>query len=379
MAARIIVVGGGVIGTALTWRLAQRGARVTLVEANGLAGGTSAASFAWLNANGKPPLAYHRLNWAGLVEHVRLREELGTAPWLHLAGNLTWEQPAFLGASEPNIPIQGERLADRVARLEAWNYPVEMLSCREVGCRFPALNPPPEVDSFATFPAEGWAEVPVLVGHLAERAVAHGAEILTHDGVTEFVASGAGVSGVRTASGRVLEGDRVVVCAGRWSQEVLALAGIELPMAPTLGLLAYTSPIATGHRSLVHSPTVNLRPDGGGRFVLANYDIDHTLTWDDTPDDLLFKAQPLLEAAADVLPAIRGARIEAVRRGIRSIPADGFPVAGPVPGIDGLHVVATHSGVTMGPLLGRLMADEVLGERESDLLATFRPSRLIAG
>ena len=377
MAARIIVVGGGVIGTSLTWRLAQRGAQVTLVEAHGLASGTSSTSFAWLNANGKPPLAYHRLNWAGIMEHIRLREELGEAPWLHLTGNLTWEQPAIQGATEPNIPIQAERLTHRLHRLAEWNYPLEVLDRREVAHRFPAITPPAGVESFVTFPAEGWAEVTVLAGHLASRAVALGSEIITHDAVTGFVQSSGRITGVQTMSGRQLEGDKVIVCAGRWSQEVLALAGITLPMAPTLGLLAYTSPIATGHQSLVHSPLVNLRPDGGGRFVLANYDVDNALTWDDTPETRRERAEPLLAAAADILPAVRGARIEAVRLGIRSIPADGFPVVGPVPGMDGLHVVATHSGVTMGPLLGRLAAAEILDGQQHDLLTDFRPTRLI--
>lgn len=378
MPGTFVVVGGGVIGTSLAYRLAEADAKVTLVEAGSLAGGTSSTSFAWLNSNGKPPLAYHRLNWAGLVEHSRLREEFGAAPWLHATGNLTWEQPEVQGATEPDIPVQGERLAARLERLAEWNYPFEILSCADVQRRFPALQPQLGVETFAFFPTEGYAEVPVLVGHFASRAVAFGAEIITHDPVIGFTGGDGRVTGITIASGRTIEADAVVVCAGRWSEDVLAQAGISLPMAPTLGLLAYTSPIATGLRSLVHSPQVNLRPDGGGRFVLANYDVDNSLTWDDSPETLAERAAPLLEAAAEVLPAAKGARIEAVRLGIRSIPADGFPVVGPVPGIEGLHVVATHSGVTMGPLLGRITAQELLTGVQDDRLATFRPDRLVA-
>ena len=378
MPGRFVVVGGGVIGTSLAFRLAQRGARVTLVESGALAGGTSSTSFAWLNANGKPPLAYHRLNWAGLVEHLRLREEFGSAPWLHTTGNLTWELPEPVGATEPNIPVQGERLMGRLERLAEWHYPWELLSRADVRRQFPALAPQSQVDTFGFFPAEGYAEVPVLVGHLAARTMGLGGEIVGHDPVTAFTGPDGRVTGVTTASGRTIEADAVVICAGRWTQEVLALAGISLPMAPTLGLLAYTSPVATSLTSLVHSPAVNLRPDGGGRLLLANYDIDATLSWDDTPATLRDRAESLLQSAAEILPAVRGARIEAVRRGIRSIPQDGFPVVGPVPGMENLHVVATHSGVTMGPLLGRLVAQEVLDGTADDRLADFRPHRLVA-
>lgn len=377
MPGTFVVVGGGVIGASLTYRLAEAGARVTLIEASSLAGGTSSTSFAWLNSNGKPPLAYHQLNWAGLIEHIRLREEFGTAPWLHLNGNLTWELPTPQGATEPDIPIRGERLAARRERLAEWNYPFEVLSRADVRRRFPALEPQSGVEDFAFFSIEGYAQVPVLVGHLAARAATLGAEVVTHDPVVGFAGGDGQVTGVETASGRTFEADKVVVCAGRWTEPVLALGGITLPMAPTLGLLAYTSPIATDLQSLVHTPRVNLRPDGGGRFVLANYDIDNALTWDDTPDVLMERAAPLLEAAAEVLPAARGARIEAVRLGIRSIPADGFPAVGPVPGVEGLHVVATHSGVTMGPLLGRITASELLTGAQDDRLSTFRPDRLV--
>jgi glycine/D-amino acid oxidase-like deaminating enzyme len=378
MSPRIVVVGGGVIGTSLAFRLAEAGTRVTLIEGGALAGGTSSTSFAWLNANGKPPLAYHRLNWAGLVEHLRLREEFGSAPWLHLSGNITWEDPARPGASEPAIPVRGERLADRLDRLAAWNYPYEVLRRDDLARWFPALSPPSSVDTFAFFPAEGYAMVPMLVGALASRATALGAEIHTHDPVTSLQRSGDRITGVITASGQAIDADTVVVCAGRWSGELLALAGIHLPMAPTLGLLAYTTPVATSHQSLVHSPRVNLRPDGGGRFVLANYDVDDSVLQDDSPATLLERAAPLLGEAAALLPAMSGSRIEAVRLGIRSLPADAFPVVGPVPGAPGLHVVATHSGVTMGPLLGRLTAQELLSGHSDERLATFRPDRLVS-
>src|SRR5690348_14712217 len=86
----IVVIGGGIIGASVAYRLTQAGARVTLLEAGHLVGGTSGASFAWLNANNKPPLAYHILNTGGMAEHRILAAEFGSAPWLHLDGNIEW-------------------------------------------------------------------------------------------------------------------------------------------------------------------------------------------------------------------------------------------------------------------------------------------------
>ncbi len=50
-------------------------------------------------------------------------------------------------------------------------------------------------------------------------------------------------------------------------------------------------------------------------------------------------------------------------------------IAGPLPGFANLHVAVTHSGVTLGPLLGRLLAEELLGGAPAAQLAPFRPDR----
>ncbi len=376
MSARIVVIGGGVIGAALTWRLAQAGAGVTLVEANSLASGTSSTSFAWLNSNSKPPLAYHRLNHAGLREHSALRDEFGDAPWLHLIGNLTWEQPAIQGASEPDVPISGEPLSAKIERLRGWDYPVDVLDRREVARRFPELAPPEDVERFAHFPHEGYADVPLLVGSLAKAAVALGARVIDHDPVASIAVESGCATGVTTRGGESLPADVVVTATGRWSEQVLALAGISLPMAPTLGLLVVTSPVACSLQSLVHSPGVNIRPDGGSRYLLANYDVDNRLTEADSAETRAAMAEDILQRAKDLVPALRDSRVESIRLGVRSIPADGFPVVGPVPGVEGLYTVATHSGVTMGPLLGRLAATEIMTGEVDDMLAPYRVERL---
>jgi glycine/D-amino acid oxidase-like deaminating enzyme len=59
----------------------------------------------------------------------------------------------------------------------------------------------------------------------------------------------------------------------------------------------------------------------------------------------------------------------------RAMPADRLPIVGPVPWLDGLYVAVTHSGVTVAPALGRLVAREVADGEPDGLLAPFRPGR----
>jgi len=72
---RTIVIGAGVMGASVAYRLAQAGASVTVLEATRIGGGTSGISFAWTNAHKKPPKPYHDLNVAGMKAHAALAEE----------------------------------------------------------------------------------------------------------------------------------------------------------------------------------------------------------------------------------------------------------------------------------------------------------------
>jgi glycine/D-amino acid oxidase-like deaminating enzyme len=52
---------------------------------------------------------------------------------------------------------------------------------------------------------------------------------------------------------------------------------------------------------------------------------------------------------------------------------------GPLPDVSGYYLAVTHSGVTLAPALGRIVADEIVHEREEPRLAPFRPGRFVTG
>ncbi|MCM2414098.1 FAD-dependent oxidoreductase [Streptomyces sp. RKAG290] len=83
----------------------------------------------------------------------------------------------------------------------------------------------------------------------------------------------------------------------------------------------------------------------------------------------------LHEAARQVVPALGSGRITQTRVVNRPIPADGFPSVGAVPSVPGYYEAVSHSGITLGPVIGRLLASEILGGERDELLADFRPER----
>src|SRR6516225_1507274 len=118
---KMIVIGAGVMGASVAYRLAQAGADVTVLEATRVGGGTSGISFAWTNAHRKPPRPYHELNVRGMKAHAALRDEFGATPWWHGGGSLEWTAEA-------------DRIAQRenVERLQSWGYRAEWIDRKQV-------------------------------------------------------------------------------------------------------------------------------------------------------------------------------------------------------------------------------------------------------
>src|SRR5689334_23160853 len=94
MVEHVVVIGAGVYGAAVSAALRRRGARVTVVDAGAPGGGTSGATFSWLNSCGKQPRAYHDLNVAGMAAHRKLAAEIPGSTWYHEGGNLEWTDDA---------------------------------------------------------------------------------------------------------------------------------------------------------------------------------------------------------------------------------------------------------------------------------------------
>ena len=164
---RTIVIGAGVIGASVAYRLAQAGASVTVLEATRVGGGTSGISFAWTNAHKKPPKPYHDLNVAGMKAHAALADEFGATPWRHGGGSLEWE-------AEPDRAAQREN----VEQLQSWGYAAEWITRRQVQELEPDIDPAMIGDApVAFFPEEGWLD-PVVYAHamLSAARLRHGAE-----------------------------------------------------------------------------------------------------------------------------------------------------------------------------------------------------------
>jgi glycine/D-amino acid oxidase-like deaminating enzyme len=181
------------------------------------------------------------------------------------------------------------------------------------------------------------------------------------------------VRGVSTGRGDRFEADWVVDCAGAATDEVARLAGVAIPLDRVPGRLIYTAPVATTLRRPIHAPGCHFRPDGGGRIVLAEG--AHDQVWSEAGEP--WPSERSLGVAAAHLPVLTSARVEATRVGVRPMPRDERPMVGAIPGLDGFYIVVSHSGVTLGPLWGRIAATELLDGIPDPRLSPYRPTRFL--
>jgi D-hydroxyproline dehydrogenase subunit beta len=373
MSPRVAVIGAGVIGASVAAHLARLGSQVTLLEAAYPGAGTTGTTYGWVNANAKEPREYFELNVAGMAAHRRAQAQPGGAPWLRMSGHLRW---ADAGGAEA--------LAARDDRLRSWDYSVRRLGPEEVRRLEPDLNLGGAREC-SLYPDEGFVHPLEYLGHLLRLAEDHGARVRDGAAVAAFEGAGGRLRAAVLASGERVDADVFVVCCGRWTDEVAALAGAAVPLvpvapgSPAVGLLGWTSPVVASVERVISSPRLNLRPDGGGRLLLHALDLDATVTPAAPPAPRSGEGDELLRRAAEVVRGLRGATLEALRVGVRPMPADGPSVCGWAPGVEGLYLAVTHSGVTLAPVLGELAAREVAGGTDEPMLRPFRPDRFASG
>jgi len=187
------------------------------------------------------------------------------------------------------------------------------------------------------------------------------------------------VLGIETAEGPI-HAQNVILAAGVDTGRVLAeLTGYDgfatrFPLREVPGLLLTTPPLNPNPltRIFFGSTTneLHLLPAPNGGIRIGSDDVD-SIIWEDRSEDAMRRGgEALLEKASQVIPGLKH-RVSlddcTLQIGVRPYPEDGRSIAGPLPGADGLFIVATHSGITLAPVIASLMADLLQTGSASDL------------
>jgi glycine/D-amino acid oxidase-like deaminating enzyme len=177
-----------------------------------------------------------------------------------------------------------------------------------------------------------------------------------------------------------LTAETVVLASGVATERLAALAGVSVRLKESHGVLVHTRPQPKLIERVVLAPQVHCKQKLDGRVVVGGRVVAGVGTaagdgLERSIANINEHAQQILREAARVLPGIRGVAIERVTAGERVMPADEYPVIGFAEHCPNLYVAATHSGVTLAPLIGQYAALEILDGARVESLDPYRPSR----
>lgn len=353
---RVVVAGAGMIGVNIAYQLVKRGAAVTIVERTQPGRGATANSFAWINAK-KHPRGYFDLS------------RLGIEAWRQIDGEFKGALPVVWGGS-----VEWRAGADPVARLKKdlaefreWNYPVTAIGAGQLHDLEPRLTPGPAIEG-AHWTDEAHADPVGVTERVLEQAEANGARLLCPAEVTGLDLAAGRLRAVRTSAGEI-EADTLVVACGVDTPRVAALAGVRVPLKESPGVLVHVPPQPRLVQRVIMAPVGNIKQKPDGRIVAGS-------DFGEGGGDLSREAGlRLLKTMSAVLPELGSVGVEKMTQGFRPLPADGFPIVGFAPGRTDLYLTVMHSGVTLGPLVGRLAATEILDSIRAEPLAAYRLER----
>ena len=370
---RVVVAGAGIIGASIAWHLAKAGARVTVIDREGPATHASRGSFAWINATwSKQPQRYHRLNQAGVEGWRALESELKLP--VRWGGSLEGVADATLQAELPA----------RVAEQLAWGEKTRLVDRVELA----TLEPNVDFGAFrqVVFSGNDGATDPVAATRaFLDAATALGAKVEYPCELTGVALSNGRVSAVQTTRGDIAA-ERLVLATGAAADASRRFADWELPQRNAPGLTAITAPMPRIVERVLWLPGVHMHQRADGRLVIgeeagppANEEHAARLAGQTnafpTREIALEHAERMRAAALKYVPRLGPLTFEDVRICHRPMPFDGYPVLGASPSRTDVYLAVTHSGVTLAPLVGALVAQELADGAPAETLKEFRPDR----
>ncbi|MFD7664322.1 NAD(P)/FAD-dependent oxidoreductase [Streptomyces sp. NPDC059788] len=262
--ADVVIIGGGVLGASIAFHLAEAGVTgVLLLERDRPAAGSSGKPIGGVRAQFSDPLNI-RIGRRSLEAWRAFGERPGADIGFESAGYL------FLLGDDAELAL----FEEGVAAQNALGVPSRITGPAEAAALCPYLDPD-SIVAAAHCPTDGYALPGAAVTGYLRAAVRRGAAVRTHCPVTAIDTEGGALEAVRTPRGTVRT-TTVICCAGAWSAEVGAMAGVRLPVTPLRRQIAFTGPLdAPPPRipfTLDFTSTAYFHNDGAGGLLLGMSD-----------------------------------------------------------------------------------------------------------
>ncbi|MCG7333711.1 FAD-binding oxidoreductase [Sporosarcina sp. ACRSM] len=343
----IVIIGSGVIGSSIAYHLSESQQEEVLVIDKGFPlSGTSGSTQAWVWVHSKAPASYGELSMFSAELYPILEKKIGDVEYKRTGGI-----SPFFSESEREKALM---LAEKQATV---GIPIEVLSQEEVLSREPALSP--NIVGATYSPIDGNVNPFRLVELFIRAAKKNNVEFSFYTSVTSILKKN-GLFEIETEKGGKYTAKKIIFAGGPWMKELASLIDIKVPVKQVRGQILITEPLT----NLIKHTIAGMRQADNGE-VLIGYSLEEVGYDRRTTLDII---QNTAQMAIDYIPSLANANIVRAFSGIRVIPEDELPIIGEIPNVENAYISVMHSGITLSPIIGTLMAELLLhGDTSIDL------------
>lgn len=359
----VIVIGGGLVGTAVAYGLSRNGADTVVLDQGDNALRASRGNFGlvWVQGKGHDLPDYARWTrssasrWPGFAE--ALMADSGIDVQLRQPGGF-------------HMCFSDEELLERQWRLQTLqdalgDYPFQMLDATELKARLPLTGPAVVGASYT--PQDGHVNPLKLLCALHSSAQANGARF--HNGVQVDRIDCAPGEFCVTAGERRFTAQRLVLAAGLGTPPLARQVGLYAPVVPNRGQVLISERV----RPFLDYPTLNVRQTDEGTVQLG--DSMEEVGFDDSTSTEVLAA--IARRGLSTFPLLRDVRLIRAWGALRVMSPDGFPIYQQSAAHPGAFVVTCHSGVTLAAAHAQRIAPWIMGGPIPDELGAFTGERFL--
>lgn len=358
----VVVVGGGLVGSAVAYGLARQGLKVALLDEGDQVFRASRGNFGlvWVQSKGEGKHDYARWSlqsthlWPGLAE--MLMQDSGVDVQLQQRGGL-------------HICLSEKELLDRQARLATIqqgvgdDYTFQVLDLPQAREFIPGLGP--DVAGATYTPMDGHANPLKLLRALHASCQVRGVSIVRGAAVRDIRREG-GCFRISTAAGD-WQSDRVVLAAGLANRKLGAMVGMDVQVGPNRGQVMITERA----RPVLDYPTNYIRQTDEGTIQIG--DSLEDVGYDDNVTVPVLSA--IAARAVRCIPALGQLRLVRTWAALRVLSPDKFPIYQESETMPGAYVVTGHSGVTLAAQHAITLSPWLAGGPRPAAIEGFRADR----
>ncbi len=353
--AKIIIVGGGIIGCSVAYHLAKRGVETLLLERHQLTSGSTwhaAGLVGQLRTNAN----ITRLLGYSVELYEKLESETGYATGWKRNGGLRL-------ACNVDRWIEVKRQATTA---RSFGLDMQLLTPQEARDLWPLMTID-DVVGAAYLPTDGQANPSDITQALAKGARLAGAKLIENVAVSDILMEQGRVRGI-VANGREISCEKLVLCCGLWTQQLAERVGVAVPLAPVRHQYIVTEKIVgvTSALPTLRDPDrLTYYKEEVGGLVMGGYE-PNPIPWGDArvPEDFSFRLldddwehfEPIMTLALGRVPALGEAGVKQMINGLESFTPDGNWIIGEAPEARNLFIGAGFNAFGIASAGGAGMA-----------------------